>query len=165
MHSESRHEFHGYPLRERVFVVCGKTYRLIGPANYESLVDDPRVVRRFEQDEFMPYWAEFWPASLVLAERVGAWPTAGDDAPRVLELGCGLGLVSLVAAARGYRVVASDYEPDALAFVEENARRNTLPAPELRFVDWRRTYPDLRVERIVASDVLYETRCLRPVAE
>ncbi|RMF72785.1 MAG: hypothetical protein D6744_16450, partial [Planctomycetota bacterium] len=43
--------------------------------------------------------------------------------------------------------------------------RNTLPAPELRFVDWRRTYPDLRVERIVASDVLYESRCLRPVAE
>ena len=165
MHSAARHEFHGYPLRQRSFAVADATYTLVGPANYESLVDDPRVIRRFERDEFMPYWAEFWPASLVLADLVGAWPRAGDDPPRVLELGCGLGLVSLIAAARGYRVIASDYEDDALAFVEENARRNGVPRPELRFIDWRLRYPELVFDRIVASDVLYETRCLRPVSE
>jgi hypothetical protein len=43
--------------------------------------------------------------------------------------------------------------------------RNGLPAPETRYVDWRESYPDLRPDRIVAAEVLYETRNLRPIAD
>lgn len=159
--------FRGYPVTVRRLDLGGRTLDLLGPANYESLVDDPRVVRRFAEDEFLPYWAEFWPACLLLADAVAGWPVVAPAAsrPLVLELGCGLGLAGLVAAQRGYRVIASDYEDDALAFVIETARRNGIPAPQTRFIDWRARYDDLRPQRIIAAEVLYETRSLRPIAE
>ncbi len=154
----------GYPVKVRTFRLGGGEIRLLGPANFEDLVDDPRVVARFEQDEFMPYWAEFWPATMLLARVVADWPPAGDPPQRVLELGCGLGLVALLAAQRGYDVVASDYEDDALAFVAETARVNGLRPPAGRFIDWRRVYDDLRFDQIVACEVLYELRNLEPIA-
>lgn len=159
--------FRGYPIKVRRFELAGRTFELLGPDEYERLLDDPRVLARFQHDEFMPYWAEFWPASLLLADEVAAWPAVdgSEPAPRLLEIGCGLGLVGLVAASRGYRVIASDYDDDALAFVVESARRNGLPPPETRYVDWRENYPDLQLERIVAAEVLYEARNLRPVAQ
>jgi SAM-dependent methyltransferase len=167
MAREPFEQFRGYPVTVRRFELAGRTFELLGPANYESLIDDPRVAARFEQDEYLPYWAEFWPASLLLADAVAAWEPAPADTepPYVLELGCGLGLVSLVAICLGFRVIASDYDEDALAFLVESARRNGLPAPETRYVDWRKTYADLRLDRIVAAEVLYETRNLRPIAE
>jgi 23S rRNA G2069 N7-methylase RlmK/C1962 C5-methylase RlmI len=72
--------------------------------------------------------------------------------------------VGLVALIRGYRVVLSDYDDDALAFARESAARNGLPAPETRFIDWRESYADLRPERIVAAEVLYERRNLPAIA-
>jgi predicted nicotinamide N-methyase len=157
----------GYPVRRERVTVGGRTYELCMPADCDALLDDPQVISRFEQDQYMPYWATLWPAALVLADAVAAWqpPDAGIAPPTVLELGCGLGLVGLVAAQRGYRVIVSDYDDDALAFVVENARLNNVPAPEVRFVDWRIVYPDLALDRIVAADVLYEARHLQPVAE
>jgi SAM-dependent methyltransferase len=155
----------GYPVTHRPIRLGEFDWELLGPANYESLLDDPRVVARFQRDEYMPYWAEFWPASLLLAQEVLGWPRAGEPSPTALEIGCGLGLVSLAALARGYRVIASDYDDDALAFVRENALRNGLPPPETRFIDWRERYADLRLDRILAAEILYETRSIRPIAE
>jgi SAM-dependent methyltransferase len=157
----------GYPVRRREVDVAGRTYVVLGPANYESLVDDPRVIERFARDEFMPYWAEFWPAARVLAEEVARWEDvrASPSPPLVLELGCGLGLIGMVALSRGYRVLLSDYDEDALAFVRASAAANALPPPETRFVDWRESYPELRPDRILAAEVLYERRNLTPLAE
>lgn len=156
----------GYPVRARRFQFLGREIELLGPSNFEELVDDPRVVARFAKDEFMPYWAEFWPACLILADEVARWPRVAstDQAPRVLELGCGLGLVALIASALGYRVIASDYDDDALEFVRASAARNEIPPPETRYVDWRETYPDLRLDYIIAAEVLYEPRNIEPIA-
>ena len=167
MTADAAEHLRGYPVKRRRIEVAGWEYEVLGPADCESLVDDPRVAQRFEQDEYMPYWAEFWPAAVLLAEAVAAWGSAGQFAKplSILELGCGLGLVSLVGSRLGHSVTASDYDDDALAFVLESARRNGLPAPHARYIDWRQTYPDLRFDRIVAADVLYETRNLRPIAE
>jgi 2-polyprenyl-3-methyl-5-hydroxy-6-metoxy-1,4-benzoquinol methylase len=158
-------ELRGYPVCLRRVELGDVAIELLGPANYESLLDDPRTRERFARNEYMPYWAELWPASLLLAAEVAGWPVGGDGAPHVLELGCGLGLVSLVALARGLTVVAADYDGDTLAFVRESARRSGLPEPATRLLDWREHYADLRPDRILAADVLYETRNLRPVAE
>ena len=160
--------FRGYSVTPQRIELPGGALEIISPADCESLVDAPQVAQRFEQDEYLPYWAEVWPASLLLAERVANWSdvnsTADAGRPQVLELGCGLGLVAIAAARLGYRVIASDYDGDALAFVIENARRNDAPPPEVRFVDWRERYSDLRLERIVAADVTYESRSLAPLA-
>jgi SAM-dependent methyltransferase len=144
---------------------AGRTFQLLVPAQAEDLIEKPDVIERFEDDEYLPYWADLWPASLLLADAVATWGRVRGEPPHVLEIGCGLGLVSLVLSHLGYRVLASDYDDDALAFVVENARRNRLPVPQTRFLDWRESYVDLSFDRIVAADVLYETRNLVPVAE
>lgn len=156
--------FRGYPLRTRAITIGGREYRLLGPDNFEQLVDDPRTVERFQKDEYLPYWAEFWPACVLLAEEAATWGTPAGRAPEVLELGAGLGLVSLVLTGLGYRVICSDYDEDALAFVRESAAASGVPAPETRKIDWRERY-DMRVDRIVAAEITYETRSLRPIAE
>lgn len=159
--------FRGFAVATQEVAVGGRKYRVLAPADCEVLLADPRVESRFAQDEYMPYWATLWPGAFALAEQVAAWTAPADDQPpsHVLELGCGLGLVSLVLLDRGHRVTATDYDLDALAFVEESARRNGLPPPETRPVDWRGTYDDLRPDRILAADVLYESRNLGPIAE
>lgn len=157
--------FRGYPVIQREIIVANQPYQILGPANFESLIDDPRVEARFTKDEYMPYWAEFWPAARLLAEEVATWPPA-DPAhpPTVLEFGCGLGLIGLVAQKLGYRTTLSDYDDDALAFVLESAKLNHLPTPRVAFVDWREDYPNLRSDRILAAEVLYEKRNLAPIA-
>ena len=67
----------------------------------------------------MPYWAELWPSGLALAR---ALPPRLDGL-RVVELGCGLGVPSLTAAARGAEVTALDWAQDAI----DAARRQRRP--------------------------------------
>ena len=64
-------------------VVAGVELALLRPESPESLIDETE----FERDEFLPYWAELWPAATALAE---ALPDVGGL--RVVELGCGLGV-------------------------------------------------------------------------
>ncbi|HZS58888.1 MAG TPA: class I SAM-dependent methyltransferase [Gemmatimonadaceae bacterium] len=104
----------------------------------------------FEHDERLPYWAELWPSALVLASSLP------HSSGRLLELGCGVGLVSAVALIKGWNVVATDYYEDALKFTQLNALAIARKKPETRLVDWR-DMPDLgRFDAVVAADVLYE---------
>lgn len=43
---------------------------------------------------------------------------------RVLDVGCGSGILAIAAARRGARVLAVDLDPDAVAVTHENAARN-----------------------------------------
>ena len=130
-------------------------FTLLHPANPEELIDE----REFDEDERLPYWADVWPSSTVLAGEVGG--LAGDGR-RLLELGCGLGLVASSAARAGFAVTATDYYEDALLFARVNAWRNAAAPIATRHVDWRAFPDDLGAfDLVVASDVLYE----RPYAE
>ena len=105
----------------------------------------------------MPYWAELWPAGLALAE---ALPERLDGV-RVVELGCGLGVPSLVAAARGARVTALDWAADAITLLRENAARNGIALAAVH-ADWRAF--DGEYDLALAADVLYEARNVEPLA-
>ena len=148
-------ELCGLKARWQAVTVAGHTYRVLVPQRPEALIDTPAVVARFERDEYLPYWAELWPSAVRLAELVAEWRF---PAARVLDLGCGLGLVSLALARAGHAVTAGDYDADALRFVEANAAANGLLGVQTMLIDWRSRYPELRFERIVAADVLYERR-------
>lgn len=116
----------------------------------------------FGVDEHMPYWAEIWPASLLLA----AWLTrrrADVAGRRCLDIGCGMGLSALAGAAVGGRVTAVDYEEAAVAHAARNARHNGLPL-DLAVMDWcRPCFGAGGFERIWGSDILYETRFYEPL--
>jgi predicted nicotinamide N-methyase len=130
------------------------------PRDSEALIDE----RAFAHEEFMPYWAELWPSGVALARAVAGRALKGA---RVLEIGCGLGLPSLAAALAGGRVLATDWAPDALELLRDNARRNDAVL-ETAVVDW--TAPQALLERapfdiVLAADVLYEQRNVPVLAE
>lgn len=61
--------------------------------------------------------------TLLLAKAVHAEVRRGD---RFLEVGCGTGYVSLVAARAGAEVACTDANPHAVALARHNARQNGL---------------------------------------
>ena len=76
---------------------------------------------------------------------------------RILELGCGLGLSSLVLTRRGADVTATDHHPLAEVFLSHNAGLNGIGIPHYHDLQWAVPDTDLgRFELIIASDVLYE---------
>lgn len=107
-----------------------------------------------------PLFGLLWPSGAHLAARLALRPVL--RAERILEIGCGLGLASLVAHRRGADVTASDLHPLAAAFLRENLRLNHLPPMKYRRGPWvAPAVPaagDLqgRFDLIVGSDVLYE---------
>jgi predicted nicotinamide N-methyase len=137
---------------ERIALPGGEI-ALTRPRDAEALLSE----EGFEHEEFLPYWAELWSSSIALAHDVAGRSLKGAS---VLELGCGLGLPSLAAARAGGRVLATDWSPEAVRAVADNARRNEVEL-ETAVVSW--SAPERIVERapwrfVIASDVLYERR-------
>src|ERR1700761_3834909 len=104
--------------------VAGRSITVVHPASAEDLIDE----RDFERDERLPYWAELWPSSRVLGERLLESNGGGRT---LLELGCGAGLVAACASLAGYDVTATDYYEDALSFARVNAWRNGATPPRV----------------------------------
>lgn len=156
---------------ERRFVVeevsitaFGRELTLLAPRSAEDLINE----QDFERDERLPYWADLWPSSYALAERVAEERGKKADARssgRLLELGCGLGLVTIAAMTAGFDVLATDYYDDALSFTRANAWRALGREPGARHVDWRDLPSDLGTfANVLAADVLYEPRYASIVA-
>ena len=124
--------------------------RSLAPQNIDDLISE----EDFAIDERIPYWADCWPSSRVLARHIARLDGRRRTA---LELGCGIGLVSVAAARAGFRVLASDYYADALEFTEANSRRHGVNGLDTRLIDWRKLPDDLGTfDLVAASDVLYE---------
>ncbi len=102
-------------------------------------------------------WAHFgtvWESGEVLARLMHVHAVRGL---RVLEVGCGIGLSSLVLRHRGADVTATDHNPEAGLFLAENVELNAL-AP-IRFVrsGWGDALSALgRFDLVIGSDLLYE---------
>ena len=139
--------------------VAERDVELLSPANADDLISEDDYVA----DERLPYWADLWPSAQILANEVAIMRLSGL---RVLELGCGLGVVALGAAMAGARVTATDYYDDALLFAELNVATATGQTIATRMVNWVDMPPDLgKFDVVLASDVLYEHRYASMVAE
>src|SRR4051794_23103916 len=91
-----------FALASTELVIGGHRYELLRPGSIDDLISE----EEFSIDDRIPYWAECWPSSRVMAERLLAERGAGRT---LLELGCGIGLVSIAAAQAGFEVLATDY--------------------------------------------------------
>lgn len=130
--------------------VGNRTFSILKPANADDLIREEDFVK----DERLPYWADVWPSSIVLAEKLLGLNGTGKTA---LELGCGVGLSTLAARAAGFDVLSTDYYEDALDVTRANVFRNLGVPTSTRLVDWRHLPADLgRFHLVFASDVLYE---------
>ena len=137
-----------FETKELPVTVGSRTFRLRCPRSIEELHD--------AEGPAVPYWADLWPSALVLAEELAGRPLAGV---RVVELGCGLGLGAIVAALSGAEALATDHDPDAVAFARDNGRRvlgRRLATMRADFAD----LPDALLELapfdlVIAADVLY----------
>jgi predicted nicotinamide N-methyase len=131
--------------------VGDRVFSILRPRKSDDLIRE----EDFVEDERLPYWADIWPASTILAEQI---IHRNGDGRRLLELGCGVGLVTTAAMASGHEVVASDYYTDALAFTRANAFQNLGKSPAARMMNWRSFPADVRgFDKVIASDVLYES--------
>ncbi len=138
---------------EETIAVDGRELVVRRPRDSEALLDE----EAFEQEEFLPYWAELWPSALALTRAVAGRALHGA---RVVELGCGLGLPAIAAALAGGRVLATDWSPDAVAAAADNAERNGV-ALRTAVEAWSRPrvlLDEAPWDLVLGSDLLYEAR-------
>jgi predicted nicotinamide N-methyase len=133
--------------------VGGRTYQIVHPSSVDDLLDE----EDFEHEERLPYWAELWPSAVALARYLSRQDLSSY---RAVELGCGVGLPTVVALDRGAEVLATDHNKAALDFVTHNASANLGRKSETALLDW--FSPGLvglgTFDLVFAADVLYERR-------
>jgi predicted nicotinamide N-methyase len=105
-----------------------------------------------------PLFGLLWPSGAHLAARMALRPVRSSE--RIVEIGCGLALASLVGHRRGADVTASDCHPLAQAFLRENLRLNDLSPMKYLHGHWG-VAPESGVAQgqydlIIGSDLLYE---------
>jgi predicted nicotinamide N-methyase len=151
-----------YRLSERQVAVGALRFRLRCVRDFDEAVDD--VYRTLEARgegerlvELCPFFGKLWPAARGLAARIEAGGAAVWQGLRVLELGCGLALPSLVAARLGADVVATDWHPDAERFLRHNLVTNGVEGVRYGVADWQSDVSELgRFDAVIGSDVLYD---------
>ena len=130
------------------------------PVSADDLIDEDD----FDRDERLPYWAELWPSALALARHLSKHDLAGT---RAIELGCGVGVPTIAALARGATVLATDHYEAALDFTAHNARTNLNLEPDTALLDWRT--PEVEglgtFGLVLAADVLYERKNAAALAD
>ncbi len=101
-----------------------------------------------------PLFGVVWDSGVVLAQLMHRFDIAGK---RILEVGCGLGLSSLVLSQRQADITATDYNPEAGAFLLANVELNGGPAIPFYCQEWANLDQTLgRFDLIIGSDLLYE---------
>jgi predicted nicotinamide N-methyase len=141
---------------EETVLLPGRTVRMLRPRDGDALLDELLAEDDPDEDR-LPFWAELWPSGVALARAIATRPLAGR---RVLELGCGLGLVSVTAALAGAEVLAVDRSPEAITFAAANAASNgvTLQTAVAAFDRPQRLLEEAPWDLVLAADVLYEQR-------
>jgi predicted nicotinamide N-methyase len=138
-------------LLTRTFELPGGALRVLQPRDSAMLPDEGAV----EWAPLAPYWSVLWRSGVALACELDGEPLGGL---RVVELGCGLALPSLVAARAGASVLATDADEEALELAARNAARNGVEV-ETALVEWTAPGEVLRrapFDLVLAADVLYE---------
>lgn len=101
-----------------------------------------------------PIFGVVWPSGIALAREMSHFDFAGL---KILEVGCGIGLSSLVLQGLGADITATDHHPLAEEFLRFNSDLNGLPPIKFCHAPWAGPNPLLgRFDLIVGSDLLYE---------
>jgi len=158
----------GYQTQQQHIAIAGVADLLIRSLRDRQQYSDPAGLagRLGISSATWPIFGLSWPSGRQLAARLATRVLRPGE--RILEMGCGLALASLVGHRRGAAVTASDMHPLAAAFLAHNLRLNALPPMHYRHGAWASEplpTPDGarpnsavrgRYDLLIASDVLYE---------
>ncbi|MDO3722841.1 methyltransferase domain-containing protein [Marinobacter sp. chi1] len=101
-----------------------------------------------------PIFGVVWPSSLVLAQFMLGYDTTSK---RVLEVGCGMALSSLLLNKLNSDITATDYHPEVQYFLEKNVQLNGDKSIAYERTDWANSKDNLGLfDLIIGSDLLYE---------
>jgi predicted nicotinamide N-methyase len=115
-----------------------------------------------DDDTDPPYWAYPWGGGIVLARHLLDHPQKVRGA-RVLDLGCGGGVVGIAAALAGAKsVLAVDADAMAITAATMNAEANAVVVETLR-CDVRRLKGQA-VDLILVGDLFYELELAKAVS-
>ncbi|WP_082706399.1 class I SAM-dependent methyltransferase [Caldimicrobium thiodismutans] len=141
-------------LETELITIRGKTLRLFRPAKLEEVFQgDP-----FLETEKFPLWLKLWEASIVLTDYLGSLPPGKE----ILELGAGLGVISLFASAFGHRVLATDKEELPLKLLEKSAKENGLSL-NIQKLDWLAPEISKKFDLVVGAEIIFKKSHFEPL--
>jgi predicted nicotinamide N-methyase len=146
-----------YETEATEIVINSKRFSILLPKYLDQFINPADVFHDF------PLWAKIWKASWVLSGYLAAMPV--DVNKRILEIGGGVGLVSIVAAAFGHRISMTEYNSDALNFARANASRNHCPDLPIFKLDWHHSELRDQFDMIVASEITYKEEDFSPLIQ
>lgn len=137
------------PLVVHEIEIGGRDWRIA------AVEDQSALTKQSEAFEHFPFGLLLWDSAPVLAGALCEQPgtVAGKT---LLELGAGVGVAGLVAAALGGRVRQTDHGREALALCRRNAALNGIAGIDWALADWTRWDDADRYDVIIGSDILYE---------
>ena len=145
----------GYCTRQMVVRLGGHDFQIRALSDLQQFADPHHFAERLGISSAQ--WSLFgqvWPSGRVLAEAMSSFDVAGK---RILEIGCGLGLSSLVLQRRKADITASDQHPLAESFLARNSILNGLPEVTYHDLHWSIPHADLgSFDLLIGSDILYE---------
>jgi len=145
-------EVAGYPVRVEHLQFGTLTVKLLVVDQLERYVDRETLLRDSSPVE-PPYWAHLWTASRALARHIASRDGWHDK--HVVDIGCGLGLLSAIAALKRANVTAIDMAPEAVAMAGANAELNHCRI-SARVADFRKDSLGATFDYCLAADVTYD---------
>jgi predicted nicotinamide N-methyase len=117
----------------------------------------------FKNVSEFPFWVKLWEASMLLADLLASMkPKPGQT---LLELGAGMAAPGLAAAANGYKVTLSDYEPHILEFQKVSAAASGLTNIDFKIIDWLKPPVIKPFDTIVGAEILFREDFFEPLLQ
>ncbi len=128
----------------------------------KSLRDKQQFLDSFGEAEGMgispsqwPLFGVVWESSEILAEKMLEFDIKGK---RILEIGCGMALSSLLLNSRDADITATDYHPEVASYLADNVKLNNgKEIPFLR-TGWENLADESlgEFDALIGADILYE---------
>lgn len=110
-----------------------------------------------------PIFGVVWPSSCELAQYMSNYDVENK---RILEVGCGIGLASLLLNHLQADITATDIHPSAQEFLNNNSELNNDRDIPFERMDWNSNQSTLgKFDLIIGSDLLYEAEHARLLSE
>ncbi len=123
--------------------------------NKQEFLDDDDIAKKLGISSAQ--WSLFgvvWPSSEVLAHFMFDYVIRNK---RILEIGCGIGLTSLMLNKRNADITATDYHPEVEGFLKKNTALNKDKVIPFVRTNWADALSVLgEFDLILGSDLLYE---------